>query len=309
MLVRRALISTFTLLLLAPPAKAWFDKGHMVVARLCWQKLSPDIRAAVSKILLTHPHYQEFLAADQPSELSTEEWVFWRAATWPDWTRDHHATEYYKPDWHFINLAYVPPGSHLDPADYPASTPNVVTQIAASIDKVSHGTAEEKAVYLCWVLHLVGDIHQPLHCAELYSEQFPHGDRGGNLDLIRVGDGKPVVLHLLWDGLPGESISYSSVTATAAESQTLAAQNRDRIDQDLMAHQTPDSWAQEGLANAAKYAYLDGQLKLADSENHPADADVPQAPADYVKHSQQFARICLAKAGDRLVKVVNQCVQ
>ena len=247
----------------------------MVSARLCWQKLSPETRAAVSKILLAHPHYQEFLAADQPVGLLTEEWVFWRAATWPDWTRDHHAAEFYKPEWHFINLPYVPPGSHLNAADFPVPTPNVVTQITSGIDKVRHGTAEERAIYLCWVLHLVGDIHQPLHCAELYSEQFPQGDRGGNLDLIRVGDGKPVVLHLLWDGLLGESIGYSSVTGTAAEVQTLAAENRDGIDQDLMAHQTPGSWAQESLANAAKHAYLDGQLKLADSQQHPLDADVP----------------------------------
>ena len=115
------------------------------------------------QVLQAHPHYQEFLAADQPAELSTEEWVVWRAATWPDWLHEHHSAEYFKPEWHYINLPYVPPESHFKAADFPAAAPNFVTQIWFCIEKVRHGTAEEKAIYLCWVLHLVGDIHQPLH--------------------------------------------------------------------------------------------------------------------------------------------------
>ncbi len=38
----------------------------------------------------------------------------------------------------------------------------------------------EKALALCWLIHLVGDIHQPLHTSNLFSDQFLNGDRGGN---------------------------------------------------------------------------------------------------------------------------------
>ena len=54
------------------------------------------------------------------------------------------------------------------------------------MDKVRSGTDEEKAIYLTWLMHLVGDIHQPLHCAAVFSEQFPNGDKGGNDAFIRI---------------------------------------------------------------------------------------------------------------------------
>jgi hypothetical protein len=305
--MNRTVIAAVALLLFAGPAQAWNDKGHMVVARLAWQKLSPETRQAMVKVLRAHPHYEEYLAADQPAELSTEEWVVWRAATWPDWLRDHHSAEYHKPEWHYINLPYVPPESHFKAADFPAAAPNVVTQIPFSIDKVRHGTAEEKAIYLCWVLHLVGDIHQPLHCADLYNEQFPEGDHGGNLDLIQLGSGRPTALHPMWDNLLGRSRSFSSVSKTVTEVQALAAENRVSIDQELAAHQTPESWAQEGLATAAKTIYLDGKLRVADLTKHPSAEEVPAAPDDYAKHCGHVARLCIAKAGERLAKVVEQC--
>lgn len=307
--MHRTIAIAVALLFLAQPVQAWNDKGHMITARLAWRKLPPETREAVAKILRAHPHYQEYLAADQPAELSTDEWVFWRAATWPDWLNKHHTAEFAKPQWHYINLPYVPPGSHFKATDFPAATPNVVTQIPFSIDKVRRGTAEEKAIYLCWVVHLIGDIHQPLHCADLYDEQFPEGDRGGNLDLIKLGPGKPTVLHAMWDNLLGESRSYSAVSKAARKVDSLAETDRASINQELAAHQTPESWAEEGLANAAKSVYLEGKLRVADATKHPSEEDVPAAPADYAKHCGHIARLCIAKAGERLAKVITRTVQ
>ena len=48
------------------------------------------------------------------------------------------------------------------------------------------GTDEEKAIYLTWLMHLVGDIHQPLHCTAVFREQFPNGDKGGNDAFVRI---------------------------------------------------------------------------------------------------------------------------
>jgi hypothetical protein len=57
---------------------------------------------------------------------------------------------------------------------------------------------------LRFIIHLVGDIHQPLHCATRVTEQFPDGDRGGNSLMVRLvgtdGRAKKVKLHSYWDG-------------------------------------------------------------------------------------------------------------
>jgi len=90
----RKVIALVFLVVIATPAFAWNDKGHMVVARLAWRQLTDKQRDQVIAILKKHPHYEEFLAAKKPDGFSEDEWVFMRAATWADWVRSHHADEY-----------------------------------------------------------------------------------------------------------------------------------------------------------------------------------------------------------------------
>jgi hypothetical protein len=305
--MKRLLLSFVAFLSLCSWASAWNDKGHMVVAKLAWDRLSPQQQKTAIDILKVHPHYAEFLAADCPDGFPEDQWVFLRGATWPDWIKNHHKSSHLSfPKWHYVNLPYVPLGSKLTESDFPAASPNVITQITAAVDKVKSGTAEEKAIYLCWLLHLVGDIHQPLHCAELFSERFRKGDEGGILLLVRIDDGRPQELHPLWDGLLGESDSRSSIGGTVAEIRRVEKDSRARIEADLAAHATPEAWAKEGLEAAKKYAYLDGKLDVANSEDHPADKDVPTLPTDYMKNAGAVARIAVAKAGQRLATALSK---
>jgi len=210
----------------------------MVVAKLAWLKLSPQTRQFASKILKSHPHYGEFLAADRPHNIAEDEWVFMRAATWPDWVRSHHAADYNKPKWHYVDIPYVPLYSILKTRDFPTDPPNGIERIPTCIEKIRSGTAEEKSVYFCWLLHLVGDIHQPLHCTSLFSEAFPTGDKGGNLSLIRIDGGRPVKLHPTWDALLGKSTSLSSIDGAVTEIQRLEQAYVESINRDLQAHVT-----------------------------------------------------------------------
>jgi hypothetical protein len=53
-----------------------------------------------------------------------------------------------------------------------------------------------------WLFHLVGDIHQPLHTTQLFTVEYPTGDRGGNEICVRVTQtGQPMDLHRFWDGV------------------------------------------------------------------------------------------------------------
>ena len=52
---------------------------------------------------------------------------------------------------------------------------------------VKKGTdPEQKAIAFAWLFHLVGDVHQPLHTAQLFTVDYPNGDRGGNEICVRV---------------------------------------------------------------------------------------------------------------------------
>ena len=79
--------------------------------------------------------------------------------------------------------------------------------------KRSNASRKEKALDLCWIFHLVGDLHQPLHSTALFSEKgFPAGDRGGNG--VKVGSSN---LHSLWDRSAGTGESLASLTRRARE--------------------------------------------------------------------------------------------
>ena len=67
---------------------------------------------------------------------------------------------------------------------------------------VNENDAERKAIALAWLFHLVGDVHQPLHTAQVFTTDDPKGDRGGNEICVRVTQaGQPIDLHRFWDGV------------------------------------------------------------------------------------------------------------
>ena len=284
-------------------AQAWNAKGHMVIARMTWLKLTPTERQKVFGILKEHPHYQEYLSKDRPNNIDEQQWAFLRASTWSDWVRDHYRDDYHHGDWHYINLPYVPLQSDINPADHVPAAPNVVTQIPVCREKVRNASGEERAVYLCWLLHLVGDVHQPLHCTALFSGDFPTGDKGGNLSLVKVNGGR-VKLHGFWDGLLGRSTSLSSIGGAVSEIEQMIQQAADLIAADLQNNKTAKSWAEEGLANTRKYVYLGGKLKPANDQNNPGDDQIPAVPPDYASKARSVANLSAAKAGSRLLSLL-----
>jgi hypothetical protein len=298
-------VSLVLLLILSTRAYSWNNTGHMVAARLAWQKFDQDQKNKAIKILKKHPHYDEFLSAGRPDGFTEAEWVFLRASTWPDWVRNHHKDEYHHSTWHYINYPFVPPGSRIDAANHQprADEENIVRQLGVAIQKVKNGNQEDQAVYLCWVLHLGGDIHQPLHTTDLFSKQFPEGDRGGNLAYVVLHDGaNKTKLHPMWDGLLGKSTTASAIGRVVEQVNTLIQTNPDLIKNDLQNHKTIESWARESFEAAKKYAYLNGELPLGEEDDDASDIAV--APDDYAKNSGRIARIQIAKAGARLASML-----
>jgi hypothetical protein len=145
---------------------SWSKDGHEIVVKIAKSYLTKPVLDSVNKYLDT---------------LSFEE-----ASTWMDDQRKNHAFDYLKP-WHYVNIA-------KDKTYVATETPNLINQLQLAINNLKNHkklSASDIAFNLKIVFHLVGDLHQPLHCGYLE-------DKGGNdIDLEYLG--KKDNLHHVWD--------------------------------------------------------------------------------------------------------------
>lgn len=72
---------------------------------------------------------------------------------------------------------------------------NAIKVLSFNINK----TTAERALFSRYLVHVVGDIHQPLHSVSLFNETYPSGDRGGNSLKIVLMNGTLNNLHSFWD--------------------------------------------------------------------------------------------------------------
>src|SRR5499433_1176253 len=113
---------------------------------------------------------------------------------------------------------------------------------------------ERKAIALAWLFHLVGDIHQPLHAVQLFTTDYPNGDRGGNQICVRVTQaGQPMNLHRFWDGV---ITSSQNLTRLRNEATTLRSRQEFQRSQLIELASTEfGTWANESYEIATKFAY------------------------------------------------------
>jgi hypothetical protein len=212
------------------------------------------------------------------------------AARWPD---DARGSEYSRSDWHYVNFPFKP-------ADNKATTPvslggNLIKAYEENVAILKGDAVEsEKAVALCWVLHLVGDIHQPLHSSTYISAQFPQGDRGGNLFFVKARtEDKGVNLHTFWDGLITGSPRFRETLNIATELRKRPDLKRAAFRE--LATGNIKGWALESYAVAKEKAYLNGQLEGGASKGEGA-----LLPAGYPKASKAIAERQLVLASYRM---------
>jgi hypothetical protein len=323
------------LLLPCTPALAWNSVGHMAVAKLAYDRLDDGQKLQVTKWLRQHPHYDLFLAKNRPEGVDEGEWAFLRASTWPDWVRPRRppdprgeaVTKYNLPEEHYVDRPFVLPadaalfaGRDLNP---PPNRHTILKALARRMAelKAADTPDADKAVALCWLLHLTGDIHQPLHCVSLFSAQFQGagGDQGGNLFGVRVG-GHPTKLHLFWDLLPGDDPNYLVDSPPNAAAVYRNARNlvellhapeygREKYEIELTKHTDFPSWADEGFELAKTVVYQDGRLKGAKlSFGGSVPPDAPEAPEAYQQAATDLARKRMALAAYRLEDKVKEAL-
>ena|SRR5262249_35557665 len=216
-----------TLAALPLPALAWNIPGHMLSGAIAYQVLQQENLQTIDKVkavLEKHPWYtnqwqarvQDVPAADHSLVL------FMQAARWPDDIRTNDKQQH-RALWHYINWPFKPEGQPASVQTREPASVNILTAMAENERVVRSGTdPEQKAIALAWLFHLVGDIHQPLHTAQLFTVDYPNGDRGGNEICVRATQARqPMDLHRFWDG-----VITSSQNLTRLRNQATALRNR-----------------------------------------------------------------------------------
>ncbi len=276
---------------------AWDGAGHMLIAAEAFRQLSPELQAQAIEALKAHPDYDEWVKSYHSNPtVSQAAYVFMRASMWPDEIRGS-GSPYDHPEWHFIDYPLRPPEFFLEADQRP--TNNVLFGLMQCEKTLSDTNAdpELRAAYLSFLIHLIGDMHQPLHCCSLFTTAYPEGDRGGN-DFYVERDGQGVRLHGIWDGLLG---TIPHPLAQWAYSFKIEAEYpRDSLPQ-LGMHTTPRDWSLESRHLAFEYGYLNGNLK---GSIDPETA--PPLPPGYITAAKRVAEQQGALAGYRLADEIRK---
>ncbi|BCA55088.1 nuclease [Nitrospira sp. KM1] len=278
----------------------------MTVVAIAYDRLNPKARTAIDELLRENDLYEAWVrgvaADDQPKA------AFMRAATWPDLIKNQemgyqndgnlpngpeanrnigYADKLMHRYWHFIDIPFSPDNMAVPKPD----VPNVQTQIATfrTTLKDPKASKDVKSYDLVWLIHLVGDVHQPLHATTRFDQQLPQGDRGGNDVNLCI---QPTVcngrLHAFWDDVLGTSESYEPAMAKANSLSPVEKELGMILDEAV--------WVEESFQAAKAVAYA-----------FPVGAGAGPYTLDdaYKTAARELAEQRVALAGVRLANVLN----
>ena len=242
-------------------ALGWGQNGHRIIGQIANDHLTKTTQKAI----------QPLLGGDLLAEVST--WADeMRSAPEPFWQKESSR-------WHYINVAkpeefnaqhYHHPNSREEISDIYGGILHCVAKL-----KDKQTTLEERQFYLRFLVHLVGDIHQPMHAG--HAE-----DRGGN-NIALTFFGKPTNLHSLWDTelLESQNLSFTEFASF------INTQDKQQIKTILAS--APADWLRESM-------------KLSDEIYRSTDTQLSYA---YIYQNLPIAQQRLQFAGIRLAGLLN----
>jgi hypothetical protein len=313
---RIALISSVVALLAgsATSTKAWWDAGHMQIAYVAYQKLDAPIKDKVDALLRLNKDYFKWTAG-APDEATAKLYAFLHAATWADdikrgeykYTRDNvhsptagqnigYTDRNQHPYWHYKDLAFSPDGTPLPLPDQVDAVTQLKLMIAAL--PASSGASDDVRSYdLVWILHLVGDVHQPLHAVARYTKQIPNGDAGGNAEMVIPATGETIALHAYWDRMFGGYTSPFGAVFDAKDRDGLASIKVNDIAAQIS---DPQAWIDESAELAKLYAY---------AAPVSAGTNSMLLTREYETNARNIARSQAALAAARLANLLNSALR
>lgn len=311
--MRKWLLTGLFAVMLSAPAAACWDGGHMQIAYVAYKHLDAPVKDKVDALLRLNPDYAKWTAA-APDPNTAKLYAFIHAATWADdiktkaynYTRDKvtgpaagqnigYADRNQHSFWHYKDVLYTPDGSPLPQPD-PVDAVTQLKLMITALPPTSGATDDVRSYDLVWMLHLVGDLHQPLHAVGRYTREIPDGDAGGNAESVIPATGEVIALHAYWDRILGGYVSPAGAVFDADNDgiadikvSPAAAQVAD-----------PEAWAQESFEVAKHFAYA------------PPVGNGPNAvllTRDYETNARNIARAQAALAAARLANLINAALK
>jgi len=284
----------------ASPARAWDKQGHMATGAIAYDTLmreNPRVVAQIVALMAHHPDRARFereLAGVAPGS-ARDRLLFEYMARWPD---DVGGTPADHEPWHYQVKMVAPLGAVL-PLVFGKAEEALDKEAAVAADP--RAAAADRAVALCWIFHIVGDMQQPLHAGYWVNWRFWKSDHAGTWAYVRRAAGAaPLNLHDYWDesvNLPMPEVAGAAALARRAE------QDHPRDARAVGPAGPPRTafavWAAEDHALARDVAYNHGDFRAA---TKPADAPVV-APA-YAAQVRRVAQARIALGGYRLAALL-----
>ncbi|HET8612505.1 MAG TPA: S1/P1 nuclease [Sphingomonas sp.] len=281
---RYLLAALAALLLPLSPAAAWWEYGHETVARIAYLEVNPHTRAVIDGLL----RQSKLLDTPTCPARTIEE-----ASVWPDCVKKLGDRFSYAYAWHFVDIPVCKP---FDPKGPCAGGNCVIAQIERNqrllADK--HLNPRERLMALIFLVHLVGDIHQPLHAAER------DHDKGGNDVKAHYGAIPHTNLHSIWDGL----LADRAISTAPAGARGLLAGTTPQ-EREAMAAGTPTDWARQSWELARDVVYPTATHAPACPPTVPADAGLDQ---QQIRELIPVLRKQVLRGGLRLAKMLDDAI-
>jgi S1/P1 nuclease len=304
-----------TLAVMTPPAYGWGDVGHMMVAFVAYQDLTGTAKGRVNALVRRNPKFSEWqrMVPKGTSKADRNMMLFMIAATWadqikgdPDYTSDGshngnrpegspdptanrgYADKLMHKYWHFVDTPFSTDGAALPPVPTPNAQERIMLLRGVLASKAKDPL---KSYDLVWLLHLVGDVHQPLHCVTRVSATDRDGDDGGNGVKV-LCEGCPAVLHSFWDGAAGSGRGAEAIAPAIAGGKKLP-----KADPVAAAKSDVKDW-------------IDESFELAKAKVYQSPVEAGSGPfmltAEYQGMAKTLAEERIALAGARLASLLNK---
>jgi len=301
----------FAAILFVPtiPAFAWDDTGHKISAYIAWQRMTPDVRERVLKILLEAPEDSQIGAFYMPygsqNVDARKRDFFMFMATWADVIRDRNFSnryKYHKGNWHYSDSFWTTKDGKIEALPSPEDGGQALEHIAEYVTLIKGNASDaQKAVAIAWLEHLIGDIHQPLHSSARVTDTEPKGDQGGNLFLLTpqgTPRDKQENLHWFWDSIVVRNVPNTKDECDIDFLEPLAKN---------FMKEYPFEKMQSRLALSDYSSWAKESLTFAQNDVFSADLKRFETPsAAYKKKALKIAEERLTLAGYRMGEIFNQ---
>ena len=297
-------------------AHAYDETGHQVVAAVAWPRLNKTAQTKLDLLFPMNSNPKLHVVFTFSKKASTPDNKYPKTvynhitiANWMDDLRDNSVDKPME-EWHFIDRPFF---DGVEPRLALPEVPNAREKLIENINLLrklrhfdtadkDHADDKTKAAYAAAVvIHLIADVHQPLHCAKRFTKEKPNGDVGGNLFYL-TGLNDVTNLHTLWDS-SGGLFDWAKLGRDYDDAQQKSlADFVDRVLKrwDPTTHPewrnfNPEEWVEESYTIAKTQVYQGITVNTTPDE-------------DYLKKAKQISAERIATAGFRLAEVLNQAL-